>query len=118
MVLYRTIAYENSKGGQVTDWSKEFKEAIKSGDRGLYSATDVLRADLISLPQLNYIQLWSFTKYLVAQGRNQKGEKNKIRLMLLELAKGRSSDVVVPEIFKTNDPAMTRNWFRWASTQR
>ena len=117
LVLWRTIAYENSKGGAVEDWNKALAKAIKEKDRQLYNASGIMTSELISLPAINYIQLWSFTKYLVAQGRSQKGEKNKMHQLLVKLGEGRDSEKAVHEVFKKKEPGLSSAWLRWAMSQ-
>lgn len=118
-VLFLTISYENSGGGQAaTDWAVTLAEAINTRDSSLLRIYDLLSIEPISLPMVQYIQMWSFSKFLVSTARNQRGERNKFQQMLNELAAGEGAISAIETAYRIKYTRLDRAWGGWATSQR
>ncbi len=114
MIRCTTIAYEYRTGGGIDSWPGVVATMIAKRSKQLLPAETLFEHSLDAMPAETYQQIWSLCTYLSRLCAAKPGKDSLFLRILTRTAAGEAAHVVVKDLFKMRDPALTDAWRQWA----
>ena len=113
-ILCTTISYEYRPGMGMDSWPGVVATLIAKRSKQLLPAETLFEHSLDAMPTETYQQIWSLCTYLTRMCGTKPGKDNLFLRILARTAAGEAAHVVVKDLFKLRDPALTDAWRQWA----